>query len=157
MPEPCVKKVCKGNVDIPNKELTVAKVTPSTSSTCDVNNCSYLSGGNTIEINPIMDGNAADVHHYFIEIKSEIIEEPQENEDQSPGFTYSAETEGFDNKVKKQNVKSKQLQIQRRGLRRKLINVEDIFKTLIKLFGMTTENIESLRNINVQVCFLIHY
>lgn len=59
MSKPCIKKVCKGIIDIPCKELTVEKGMPGTSRTWDV------------------------------ETKSEVLKKLEKNEHQLHGSTHS--------------------------------------------------------------------
>ncbi|XP_026333360.1 THAP domain-containing protein 1-like [Hyposmocoma kahamanoa] len=159
MCEPCVK-VCKGNIDLLGKEVTVPKPIPVTSGTCDANNFGALTGTVTTEKNLKMDSNAATVHQNIVEeTESEIVNILHKNEGQLPVSTCSTPKKRIlsnklrwtENKVKKQNAKIKQLQAQNRRLRKKLVNAEEILKTLQKMFGMTSENIRSLKNISVQV------
>lgn len=145
-------KVCKSNI--------IAMSMPGTSRTYDGNHSYYFSGADMIEEEPRLDRNAATEYHHILQPKLELVEKSQENEQQLPASTCSTprkrklinKLRWTENKVKKQNIKIKRLQTQSRRLKNKLFNVEDVLKKLQEKFAMTNENLESLKNINVQVC-----
>lgn len=56
-------------------------------------------------------------------------------------------------RVQKQKQKIKRLQTQGRRLKRKLENVEQLLKELQEKFSMSSENLTSLKNLNVQVSY----
>lgn len=56
-------------------------------------------------------------------------------------------------RVQKQKRKIKRLQTQGRRLKRKLENVEQLLKELQEKFSMSSENLTSLKNLNVQVSY----
>lgn len=57
-----------------------------------------------------------------------------------------------ENKIIKQGLKIKKLQSTNRRLKKKINNIDEILKRLEEKFAMTKENLDSLKNTNLEVC-----